>query len=360
MIFLGDIACPNEKNALELDFIFKQNLDIFSNKNTICNLEGMISDEVSLDKNIPILFNHPKAIEVLKNNHLKVAGLANNHLLDLPEYFDNTTTILKEKEILFLGASRNKDYVSTPIFFDDNGKNIILFNYCWDFLLCLQKNPTNGIFISIISEKIILETIKQYRTDYPESYIALFFHWNLDLETLPFPMHRQFSKDLIDVGANLIVGAHSHCVQGGEKYKDGYIIYGLGNFFIPNSTFVMGNLKFPDFAKIELAFEFDFIENRAKCHWFEYSNEDGLNRLKIIESSYFEDSKLLKVYSPYDLMGNSEYLAYFKKNRRKKTLIPIIKNYKNTRINKIKIYLLKLRVFMARFMAKRRLIKWQS
>ncbi|MBK8078814.1 MAG: CapA family protein [Saprospiraceae bacterium] len=37
-------------------------------------------------------------------------------------------------------------------------------------------------------------------------------------------------KGFDDEGVNFIVGCHSHCVQGGEKYKDGYIVYGLGNF----------------------------------------------------------------------------------------------------------------------------------
>lgn len=56
-------------------------------------------------------------------------------------------------------------------------------------------------------------------------------------------MHRLFAKALIDAVANVVAGAHSHCVQGGEKYKDGYIVYGLGNFFLPHNFFQMG--KFP-------------------------------------------------------------------------------------------------------------------
>ena len=34
---------------------------------------------------------------------------------------------------------------------------------------------------------------------------------------------------LIDSGASLILGHHPHCYQGIEKYKDGLIVYSLGN-----------------------------------------------------------------------------------------------------------------------------------
>ena len=35
---------------------------------------------------------------------------------------------------------------------------------------------------------------------------------------------------MIDFGANLILGHHPHVLQGIEKYKEGYIVYSLGNF----------------------------------------------------------------------------------------------------------------------------------
>lgn len=39
-----------------------------------------------------------------------------------------------------------------------------------------------------------------------------------------------FAHRVIDYGANLIVGHHPHVLQGIEKYKDGVIVYSLGDF----------------------------------------------------------------------------------------------------------------------------------
>ncbi len=34
----------------------------------------------------------------------------------------------------------------------------------------------------------------------------------------------------IDAGASVVLGTHAHLIQGIERYKDGIICYGLGNF----------------------------------------------------------------------------------------------------------------------------------
>ncbi|MBK8547872.1 MAG: CapA family protein [Saprospiraceae bacterium] len=86
-------------------------------------------------------------------------------------------------------------------------------------------------------------------------------------------MYRQWTRALIESKWQFCVGCHSHCVQGGEKYKDGYIVYGLGNFYLPNGVFAGGKLHFPDFAKVQLAFEYDVKSNEASCHWFRYNDD---------------------------------------------------------------------------------------
>ena len=48
---------------------------------------------------------------------------------------------------------------------------------------------------------------------------------------LPLPEWRQRYKDLIDLGADVIIGHHPHIVQGWEIYKEKPIFYSLGNFY---------------------------------------------------------------------------------------------------------------------------------
>ena len=41
---------------------------------------------------------------------------------------------------------------------------------------------------------------------------------------------RIHARKMIEAGAEVIIGTHSHCIQAYEYYKEKLIIYGLGNF----------------------------------------------------------------------------------------------------------------------------------
>lgn len=359
MIILGDIASPTPRHSIQLDLVFTEHSQIFKDRSIVCNFEGLINDEIDIDTKTPVLFNHSSVLDVLLRANCKAVGLANNHILDLPENFISTIEKLSSTGIKFVGASLNFNDANKPVYFFENGKKVFLFNHCWDFLLYHQKNPTKGIHVATINEPRLIKMISEYRRDFPDAAIIVFLHWSFDLETLPFPMYRQLARMLIDKGANVIAGSHSHCVQGAEKYNNGYIVYGLGNFFLPDKAFAGSYLTFPDFARIQLAFEWNSQNNEALCHWFEYQLESGNHKLNHLESSKFKESALLKKYSEYSDISLSEYKIYFQKNRRKKFLIPIYTDYRKKNLNRIFTFWLKLRARVARVLARFKIIKWQ-
>lgn len=356
MIILGDIACPTETLNLNLSRVFKSH-SLFHNKSLICNLEGLVCDTVEKDDGKPVLYNHSSVIPTLSEAGVKAVSLANNHILDLPLQFDSTIELLSRHNIRWGGAGKMRDQAAEKVEFDDKGQKVIMFSSCWDFLLYHQENPSDGIYVHTFDEAGLIHDIRQLRQTDQEAKVLVFQHWSFDLETLPFPMYRQWSRDMIDAGADLVVGCHSHCVQGGEKYKDGYIVYGLGNFYLPNGIFAGGKLRFPDFAKVQLAFEYDVNTSEAWCHWFRYHDD---NTLAHTGSEKFEESKTLQSYSPYQKMCDKTYLEYFRKNRRKKLLVPVFTDYKQKKFNQFMMMLLKLRAKFARLLAEKKIIKWQN
>lgn len=360
MILAGDIACPTETLSKQLKKVFDTNEQIFKDKTIVLNLEGLIGEENLLQSNVPVLFNHKNLLKTFSTFSSVVACLANNHILDLPEKFDYTIGLLEKEKIAYVGAGKSLEAACAPVQFKDENKDIIVYNECWDFLLYNQKNPSAGIHIATINFQQLAARVQQSKIDSPSACIIVYLHWSLDFETLPYPMYRKFSHALIDAGAAVVAGCHAHCVQGGEQYKDGYIVYGLGNFFLPNHIFAKGKLFFPPFAATQLVLEYNPAIKKAYCHWFAYEENDESHQLKHIESSCFESSPLLKQYSPYQQMGANEYLLFFKKYRRKKVLIPVFKDYQNKRKLKVLTNLLKTRATFARKMAQLKLIKWGS
>ncbi len=360
MIIVGDTALPNEMLGKDLKETLEKNASIFSGKNFIFNLEGAIINKDLTKTLTPVLYNHASLLEAISCFNQKIACLSNNHLLDLPGSFDDTIHHLKENNIAFTGAGKSFDAAHEPATMQEDGRTVFVFNECWEFLLYHQKNPTNGVFLSELNFKKLIERVSIYKKNNPNACIVVYLHWSLDLETLPYPMYRKFAKRIIDAGAEVVAGSHSHCPQGGEKYKDGYIVYGLGNFFLPNHVFANGNLFYPSFASLELVFEYNVKEKRADCHWFRYKEEKGKHSKELLESSAFETSFLLKENSLFSSMSHTEYIPYFKKTRRKHFLIPVFRDFENAFILNILTGLLKTRARLARNMAKLKLIKWGS
>lgn len=357
MIIIGDIASPTEKHSAILTHFFEDNKEVFT-KNVICNLEGLISEDHSVNEKTPLLFNHPSVVEALIAGNVSVCALANNHTLDISSYFDTTIERLKQKQFQVFGAGSKKNKLEPELVIYEEGQKIILFNYCWDFLLYHQKNPTDGVYVSIIEEEKLVNRIKAIKTDEPEVKIVVYFHWSFDLEILPFPSYRKFAKELIDAGVNVIVGCHSHCIQGGELYNEGIIVYGLGNFFIPWNTYVNGEMTYPDFSKQELGLEWDLKNNQFYLHWFEMQGQNLNTKIVYQGKTTIEHSRFEKYAQPYKL-SDHEYLAFFKKNRRKKVLIPVFTEYKGVKY-RMNMSLLKTRARIARTLAKYKLRKWNN
>jgi len=360
MIIAGDLACPTAALSKQLTTVFETNASIFKNKAIVLNLEGMLGEEDLLKAKVPVLYNHPSVLDTLHSFSTVTACLANNHILDLPVKFGQTIEQLQKRKINYAGAGSTHEKAYAPATFLEDKQEVIVFNECWNFLLYHQKNPANGIHLATIQFHGLADRVEQCKAEKPDACIIIYLHWSLDLETLPYPMYRQFAQALINAGAAVVAGCHAHCVQGGEQYKQGYIVYGLGNFFLPNHVFANGHLFFPAFAATQLVLEYIPKTNKAICHWFDYKEANGIHSLLHLESCSFESSALMKKHSPYQQMSSTEYLPFFKKNRRKKVLIPLFKNYQNKRKLKTLTNLLKTRATFARLMARVKIIKWGS
>jgi poly-gamma-glutamate capsule biosynthesis protein CapA/YwtB (metallophosphatase superfamily) len=63
--------------------------------------------------------------------------------------------------------------------------------------------------------------------------VVVMIHWGIELEVSPRRLQVAQAHRLIDAGANVIFGAHTHTVQPLEWYRGRPIFYSLGNFVWP-------------------------------------------------------------------------------------------------------------------------------
>ena len=233
IIIGGDLALAN--HTIDISSL---DSTLFNDKNNILlfNLEGpLVESETNLVPLNPYkynLFTETLSLTALKKNKL-VVSLANNHINDFKEGLKNTIKNLEKHKIDYFGLSNNR-YLELEI---ENNKCLV-FGYNSKLTL-----PSSSKNISSIS-KTNFNDIRKARKNSPNSIIIVFGHFGFELSKYPMPADRNWSKKMIDYGADFVIGSHPHVIQPYEKYKNSYIFYSLGNFILPQKKFLDRILKY--------------------------------------------------------------------------------------------------------------------
>lgn len=82
-----------------------------------------------------------------------------------------------------------------------------------------------------------LDQIATLKKKYPDYKLIVNLHWGLEDIRYPEPSKRQLAYELIDHGADLIIGHHAHIIQPYEVYRNKMIFYSLGNFYFSDIRF---------------------------------------------------------------------------------------------------------------------------
>ncbi len=70
-------------------------------------------------------------------------------------------------------------------------------------------------------------------------YVIVFYHGGKEYVPYPSPNLQKICRAMVKRGADYVFCQHSHCVGCYEKYLDGYIVYGQGNFIFDHSNHPM-------------------------------------------------------------------------------------------------------------------------
>ena len=149
---------------------------------------------------------------------LKAAGvthvsLANNHSDDFGHAgFLDTKNSLQANGITPLGDS---SIATSTIHYEKIG----------DEHIALVTLTTVGTELSLAAVTKVMAAIPDDVT-----YTFVYLHWGEEYQTQPSPAQVRLAKELIDQGADAIVGHHPHVIQDIGWYQGVPIFYSLGNF----------------------------------------------------------------------------------------------------------------------------------
>ena len=227
LVFVGGSMFGRNNNFFvnnpytQVEHILKNADSIFFNlETTISN--PPLPDSYKVNKVFNYQSNGDQLLSLRKITKKPIfVSITNNHSLDYGvKGHNNTKKFLKSHK--FLCNSKQKS----------ESKNIIFLNatdHCgcenpslWaENILMIDNNNIDPIYQKI-------EHLKQ-----KNKFIVLSIHWGSNWVQGDMPNHiQQFAKNLIDIGVNIVFGHSAHHIVKNpvEKYKNGIIIYGLGDF----------------------------------------------------------------------------------------------------------------------------------
>ena len=134
---------------------------------------------------------------------VEAVGLANNHSGDYLQagFHDTVANFRKAHVPVFY---QNAPYVKTL-----QGVQTVLIGDC----TVVGENTTqiDG------APARVLRQIRRYKK--PDTIVIVVMHWGSELAPVPFPWQQALGRQFIAAGADAVVGAHPHVVQGIELYK---------------------------------------------------------------------------------------------------------------------------------------------
>ncbi len=194
------------------------------------NLESQISDKGTKIGSIYSFRADPKTIEGLKFAGFDVLGLANNHSFDYGrQALSDCMSRLIDAGINPVGAG-TENQAFAPAIKNIKGTVVAIFVYTDQGLKTWQATKEN-IGIAMVSqdnlERVEADIILAKKL---ADIVIVSFHSGQEYQTEPTASQISFGRAFVDAGADVVVYHHSHVIQPEEKYKDGYIFYGLANF----------------------------------------------------------------------------------------------------------------------------------
>ncbi|MDE2572476.1 MAG: CapA family protein, partial [bacterium] len=186
-----------------------------------------------------LLRGAPGDAQALAHAGFAAMSIANNHVMDYgPLAMRDTIDALHGAGIAASGAGDDLRLAEAPAFFERAGVRFALLGVSeilprasWATAARAGVAPGRGLGSTTIGRTFIDQMAGRVRALRRAADVVIVYeHWGTELLSEPTPDQRAFAHAMVDAGAQLVLGAHPHVLGPIERYRDGLIVYSLGNF----------------------------------------------------------------------------------------------------------------------------------
>lgn len=202
----------------------------------------------------------PSYVPLAKANENTVASLANNHAFDYGiNGMKDTIGYLKDAGITPIGAGENADEAHQAVVKEINGRKITILNYMdsnnfaeYSYDVMPYANGSSPGYSAYDSA----DAQKQISQNNDSDLIVAYLHFGNEYSNSPNDDQIRIAHELIDYGADVVIGSHPHVTQGIEMYNGKPIFYSLGNFIFDQSNEATHSAYFV---------EMDLVGDECRC-----------------------------------------------------------------------------------------------
>jgi len=170
-----------------------------------------------------------KFAKVMKAAGISIVNLANNHTFDAEERgFLDTLRVLSAAGIGHVGGGRDLSDARKPFIVTRNGIKLGFlgysqFNNFGESSFAAERRPG----IVPMDPFVMKEDIRKLKSQV--DYVLVAIHWATSRSAEVAPENRNFAHDLVDAGADVVLGHHPPHPKGIEVYNGKVILYAPSN-----------------------------------------------------------------------------------------------------------------------------------
>jgi len=172
------------------------------------------------------------ALETVAGAGVDAVSMANNHGVDYgPVGLRDTLAAKKASPIPIVGIGADADEAFAPAVLRAKGLQVAVFGADQVFEMTLARYSAGPGKAGVASSSPVTRlraAVQRAAGKY--DLVVVFLHWGTDYQQCPDQLSVHTAQALEEAGADIIVGGHSHRVNGAGWLGRAYVDYGLGNF----------------------------------------------------------------------------------------------------------------------------------
>lgn len=201
--------------------LFERANVVFGNLETVLTHRGLNR----LNASSLEMRGHPKCAERLARAGFTVVNVANNHIMQYGMAgFNDTVAALHREGVGVVGVAQPAHRMCMPHRACVNGLIVSVLGFAFE----KDKYADGRLGYAFGPECAIAEQISAEKTQ--SDLVICSLHWGVEFVRHPSQEEEALARQLVDAGADVVLGHHPHVARRVERYRHGLIAYSLGNF----------------------------------------------------------------------------------------------------------------------------------